>query len=148
MTFPHGRLSAFSIPIRGGRRIYISGHAIKTGRIEKGNLPMTTSLFNVYAVPMALLASAGMAAPKAVAESSRFGRVTTGGVRYKPSAPAEQMYAGIPRDRRTRLQDSRPQIASLRKMDERCTKDLLETGAGQGIRLESNISASRLTESS
>ena len=88
---------------------------------------MTTSLFNVYAVPMALLlASAGMAAPKAVAESSRFGRVTTVEFRYKPSAPAEQMYAEFRVTAERACKTPGPRFSSLRKMDERCTKDLLK----------------------
>ena len=88
---------------------------------------MVTSALKLYAFPLALLMlSAGIAAPKAVAESFRPGRIVEARFVYKPSAPAEQTYANFRATAERACNSPGPRSFSLRKLDQLCVKDLLK----------------------
>lgn len=86
---------------------------------------MFTPSLKLYAVPLAILMlSAGIAAPKSVAEPTS-GRTVTARFIYKASAPVAQIYADFRATAERACRTPGPRPISLRRLDAQCTADLL-----------------------
>lgn len=92
-----------------------------------------TPAFKLYAAPVVLLLMASaLATPSATAETAPRGyRVVQAELHYNPSAPAEQIYAKL--RRLAQRMCTSPGIAplSLRKVDETCIAQAMQSGIGQ-----------------
>ena len=87
---------------------------------------MFTPNLKLYAVPLAILMlSAGIAAPKSIAESTS-ARTVTARFGYKASAPVAQIYADFRATAERACRAPGPRPVSLRRVDAKCTADLLQ----------------------
>ena len=86
---------------------------------------MFTPNLKLYAMPLAILMlSAGIAAPKSVAESTS-PRTVTARFIYKANAPVAQIYADFRATAERACRTPGPRPVSLRRLDAKCSADLL-----------------------